>query len=447
MPEWLDLDPTLSEEENRQQTEVVLGRLERHVHPLLARNLRLLHEEFLEWRAAGCHVYNPLGQAWFDAVGAGGVFGLGHSHPKVVEAVHRQLDRGALSVRTGLVPGHLELLERLSRLVPGQMPYGYVGSTGTEAMEAALKLARLTTGRPGLVGMDMGYHGMSVATLSISGTTYWREGFAPLLDGCRLIPFNDLAAADKAIDSTTAAVFVEPVQWASGCTVATTEFLLGLRRLCDQRGALLILDEIQTGLGRTGRWFAAEHSGVVPDMISVGKNLSGGVMPVSALMFNQKVQDASLRRPLFNNSTFGGNPLACAAALAALDVLEKEDLVQRVEELGRRLEAGLDSLQRTCPAVVAGHRGQGLMRCVFTRDPRYGLMVSSILMKDHRMILPSMAHAPHVLRMSPPFICSHADLDRILSALGEACAQVRAMGLAGIDRYMREVGQKLAEGS
>jgi len=375
------------------------------------------------------------------------VFGLGHSHPKVVEAVRRQLDRGGLSVRTGLVPGHLELLERLSRRVPGQMPYGYIGSTGTEAMEAALKLARLTTGRSGLVGMEMGYHGMSVATLSVSGTSYWREGFAPLLQDCRLVPFNDLAAADTAITSSTAAVFVEPVQWASGCTVASPEFLSGLRRLCDERGALLILDEIQTGLGRTGRWFAADHSGVIPDMISVGKNLSGGLMPVSALMFNQKVQDACLRRPLFNNSTFGGNPLACAAALAALEVLEEEALIPRVEELGRRLETGLDSLKKACPSVVAGHRGQGLMRCIFTRDPRYGLMVSSILMKDHRMILPSMAHAPYVLRMSPPFICSDVDIDRILDSLGEACARVKEMGLPGIDRYMREVGKKLAEGS
>jgi len=447
VPEWLDLEPTLTEEQNRQQTEVVLGRLERHVHPLLARNLRLLNEEFIEWRSAGCYVYNPLGHAYFDAVGAGGVFGLGHSHPKVVEAVRRQLDRGGLSVRTGLVPGHLELLERLSRRVPGQMPYGYIGSTGTEAMEAALKLARLTTGRSGLVGMEMGYHGMSVATLSVSGTSYWREGFAPLLQDCRLVPFNDLAAADTAITSSTAAVFVEPVQWASGCTVASPEFLSGLRRLCDERGALLILDEIQTGLGRTGRWFAADHSGVIPDMISVGKNLSGGLMPVSALMFNQKVQDACLRRPLFNNSTFGGNPLACAAALAALEVLEEEALIPRVEELGRRLETGLDSLKKACPSVVAGHRGQGLMRCIFTRDPRYGLMVSSILMKDHRMILPSMAHAPYVLRMSPPFICSDVDIDRILDSLGEACARVKEMGLPGIDRYMREVGKKLAEGS
>ncbi len=447
MPEWLDLEQTLTEEKNRQQTEVVLGRLERHVHPVLARNLRILHEEFVEWRSEGCHVYDPLGIPYFDAVGAGGVFGLGHSHPRVVEAVRRQLDRGALSVRTGLIPGHLELLERLSRIVPGQMPYGYIGSTGTEAMESALKLARLTTGRPGLVGMEMGYHGMSVATLSVSGTTYWREGFPPLLEPCRLIPFNDLAAADKAIDSTTAAVFVEPVQWASGCTVASPEFLVGLRSLCDQRGALLILDEIQTGLGRTGRWFAAEHSGVVPDMISVGKTLSGGVMPVSALMYNQKVQEASLRRPLFNNSTFGGNPLACAAALATLEVLESDSLVQRAEELGSRLETGLDTLKTAFPAVVAGQRGQGLMRCLFTRDPRYGLMISSILMKDHHMILPSMAHAPYVLRMSPPFICASADIDRIVATLSEACAKVKALGLPGIDRYMREVGQKLAEGS
>ena len=287
MTRWLNMDPTLTEEQNQALTEDVLGRLERHVNPQMARNLRLLHEEFIEWRSEGCYVYDPMGRPYFDAVGAGGVFALGHSHPEVVGAVHRQLDRGGLSVRTGLVPGQLELLERLSRRVPGQMPFGYIGSTGTEAMEAALKLARLTTGRPGLVGMQMGYHGMSVGTLSISGIPYWREGFSPLLEPVRLVPFGDLKAAREAVDSTTAAVFLEPVQWASACSVAPAEYLQGLRRLCDETGALLILDEIQCGLGRTGRWFAADHSGVVPDMISVGKALSGGVMPISALMFNQ----------------------------------------------------------------------------------------------------------------------------------------------------------------
>lgn len=447
MPEWLNLDPTLTEERNQELTRDVLGRLERHVHPMLARNLRLLNEEFIEWRSEGCFVYDPLGQPYFDAVGAGGVFALGHSHPEVVQAVRRQLDRGGLSVRTGLVPGQLELLERLSRLVPGRLPYGYVGSTGTEAMEAALKLARLTTGRPGLVGMQMGYHGMSVGTLSISGISYWREGFAPLLEPVKLVPFGDLQAARAAIDPTTAAVFLEPVQWASACSVASPEYLQGLRRICDEAGALLILDEIQCGLGRTGRWFAAEHSGVVPDMISVGKTLSGGIMPVSALMFSQRVQEAALSRPLFNNSTYGGNPLACAAALATLDVLEHENLIPRAAALGERLEAGLETLRAAFPSLVSGQQGQGLMRCVLTRDPRYGLMISTLLMKKHRMILPSMSHAPHVLRMSPPFICTEADIDRILEALRESCSEVRSLGLPGIDRYIREIGQKLAEGS
>lgn len=447
MTRWLNMAPTLTEEQNQALTEDVLGRLERHVHPQMARNLRLLHEEFIEWRSEGCYVYDPMGRPYFDAVGAGGVFALGHSHPEVVGAVHRQLDRGGLSVRTGLVPGQLELLERLSQRVPGQMPFGYIGSTGTEAMEAALKLARLTTGRPGLVGMQMGYHGMSVGTLSISGIPYWREGFSPLLEPVQLVPFGDLKAARAAIDSTTAAVFLEPVQWASACSVVPAEYLQGLRRICDEAGALLILDEIQCGLGRTGRWFAADHSGVVPDMISVGKALSGGVMPISALMFNQRVQEASLTRPLFNNSTYGGNPLACAAALATLDVLESQDLVARVAVLGERLKAGLETLRVAFPSVVAGQQGQGLMRCLLTRDPRYGLMISMLLMKEHRMILPSMSHAPHVLRMSPAFICAETDIDHIVQALRASCSEVHSLGLPGIDRHIREIGQKLAEGA
>lgn len=447
MPEALPDEPILTEEQASQLTESVLARLARHVSPVMARNLRILQEEFIEWRSAGCYVYDPRGRAFFDAVGAGGVFGLGHSHPRVVDAVRRQLDRGGLSVRIGLVPRHLELLERLSGVVPGGMPHGYIGNTGTEAMEAALKLARLTTGRPGILGMEMGYHGMSIATLSASGVPYWREGFPPLLDGCRMLPFGDLEAAEAAVDETTAAVVLEPVQWASGCSVAPPDYLQGLRRLCSERGALLLLDEIQTGLGRTGRWFAADHSGVVPDMIAVGKTLSGGVMPLSALMFNERVQEASNRRPLFNNSTFAGNPLACSAALATLDVLESEGLVERARELGEGLELGLDQLRTSFPAVVAGQRGQGLMRCMFTRDPRYGMMIASLLMREHHTLIASMSHAPHVLRLSPSFLTTDEELQRLVEVMGKACQAVQTMGLAGIDRYMREVVGRLEAGS
>lgn len=447
MPDWLTLPSTLDEEEHRRLVGEVLDQLERHASPVLARNMRLLEEDFTEWRAEGCYVYDPLGRPHFDAVGAGGVFGIGHSHPRVVEAVRRQLERGALSVRIGLVPGQLELLERLSRVVPGRLAFGFVGSTGTEAMEAGLKLARLTTGRPKLLGMQMGYHGMSIATLSVSGTPYWREGFPPLLEPTALLPFGDPQAAAAAIDDQTAAVVVEPVQWASGCSVAPPEYLRTLRRLCDERGALLILDEIQTGLGRTGRWFAAEHSGVVPDMIAVGKVLSGGIIPVSALMYGERVQEACNRRALFNNSTFGGNPLACAAAIATLDVLESEGLVERAAELGQRLEAGLHALQARFPGLIAGQQGQGMMRCLFTRDPRFGMMLANVLMKEHRVLLPSMAHAPHVLRMSPAYISTHEQIDAMFTALERSCDSVQKMGLDGITAFMEEVGRKLAGGS
>lgn len=443
MPRWLDLDETLTSEQSAALVDGLLTGLEVHMNPVLAHNMRVLGEDFTEWRASGCHVYDPQGRAYFDAVGAGGVFGLGHSHPRVVDAVRRQLERGALSVRMGLVPGQLELLERLARVAPPGLVHGFLGSSGTEAVEAALKLARLATGRPGLVGMEMGYHGMSIATLSVSGIPYWKDGFPPLLEPCRLVPFGDLAAAEKAVDSHTAAVILEPVQWASGCTVAPPDYLRGLRRLCDERGALLILDEIQTGLGRTGRWWGADHAGVVPDLLCVGKVLSGGVVPVSALLYNARVQAVAAQRTLFNNSTFGGSPLACAAAVATLDVLESEGLVHRAAELGQRLEAGLNGLQQSFPALLAFQRGQGMMRCLFTRDPRYGMMISATLMREHRVLLPSMAHAPHVLRMSPPFVATDGDLGRMFTALEASCAAVREMGLEGITAYMQDVARRL----
>jgi putrescine aminotransferase len=294
------------------------------------------------------------------------------------------------------------------------------------------------------VGTVLGYHGMTIASLSVSGIPYWREGFPPLLEACKLVPYGDLAAMERAIDATTAAVILEPVQWASGCTVAPPGYLAGLRRLCDERGALLIVDEIQTGLGRTGKLLALDHWGVTPDILCLGKVLSGGVVPVSAAVYGPRVQQALLARPMFNNSTYGGNPLACAAAVATLEVLEAEGLVERARVLGQALEAGLARLIAAFPDILVEQRGLGLMRCLFTRDPRYGAMLAILLTSQHRVLLPCMIHAPYVIRFSPPFITSDAQLEQMLGAVEGALGRVREMGTAGIDRYFQEVNQKVS---
>lgn len=447
MSDWNNLPRVLDSETYAEYSQHVLDLMANHVSAKMARSLRLMNEEFLEWRSQGCYVYNAKGEAYYDAVGAGGVFSLGHSHPRVLQAVHKQLDEMPLSIRMGITPKSLELLDRLSKLTPGNLQYGCICNTGTESMECALKLARLTTKRSEFIGMQDGYHGMSIATSSVSGVKYWKEGFSPLLDSCTLLEYNNVEQAAEKITETTAAVFVEPVQWAPGCRVATNKFLQALRQRCDETGALLVLDEIQTGLGRTGSWFACQESGIVPDMISVGKGLSGGVMPVSVLMHNKRIQEAVNAYPLFINSTFAGNPLACAAALAALDVLEGDDLPARVRHLGKLLFQSFNTLTATFPDILTYHSGKGLMRCLFTKHPFFGFMLSMELMKTHHIILPAMSHMPSVLRVSPPFIASDDDIAMIAQAIATSCEKVRAMGLDGITKYLAEVNETLNKGA
>ena len=413
-----------------------------HSSPEVARNLEAMGLEFLEHSGRGCYIYDVRGRRYFDAATGGGVFALGHAHPSVVEAVCAQARLGALSARVGIVPSNLQLLHRLSALVPGNPQYGHIGSTGTEAVEAALKLARLTTGRPHFVGMEYGYHGMSIATVSVSGVP--TSAFPTWMSDAHKIPFNDIEAARRVIDESVAAVILEPIQWAAGCRAADIEYLRQLRQICTERGALLILDEIQTGLGRTGAWFYSERAGIVPDMTIIGKALSGGVMPISAVMYGEEIHRAEAAQPLYINSTFAGNPLACAAALAALDYLERPEVLPRINAVSRRLEEKLEDLQRRFPHIVTGHSGMGLMRCLVTSSPAVGFLLSLILQFEQGVCMPALTYDQRTLRISPPYIAADEDLDFLFGAWDAACERLTALGPDGLPRFMQSLMSKKA---
>ncbi|GMU54239.1 MAG: aminotransferase [Candidatus Xenobia bacterium] len=442
MRDWLDYPEVLDEAEYAQLLADQLDLQERHMNPTLARSLRALGSALVEWRGEGAYLIDPRGRRYYDCMGAGGTFGLGHAHPKVIEAVKRQLERAALSTRAGIVPGQAVLAARLSARVPGNLPFCAFLNSGTEAVEAALKLARLATGRPRFIGMHMGYHGMSIGTLSVGGIDYWKSG-TPNLSDATIVPFLDVAALEKAMGPDVAAVILEPVQWASGCSVATPEYLRRVRALCDAHGALLIADEIQSGLGRTGRWFALDASGVVPDLICVGKVLSGAVCPVSAVLYSARVRAAEEARPLFNNSTFAGNPLACAAGVATLDALESEKLVERSAHLGNLLEKGFDELCRDFPDLAVGHRGVGLMRCLCTTAPAVGLTVQEMIREEHSILLTSMVHCPEVIRVSPPYVSSDADLKHLLETWRSLFDHMQKIGPQGINGYLMDIANRI----
>lgn len=313
----------------------------------------------------GSRVRDVAGREYLDLMAGWGVTCIGHCHPALVEAIREQAGLLMQTTNVFYTLPQTQLLERLAAIAPGDITRSFFTNSGTEAIEGAIKLAHRATGRAKFVSTHGSFHGRTLGALHVIGTEKHRAPYAPLLHESVRVPFDDLDAAARAIDAQTAAFIVEPVQGEGGVNVPRDGYLRGLAELCHARGALLICDEVQTGIGRTGRMFACEHEGVVPDVMALGKGLGGG-FPVAAFLCTEAVaRTVALGE---HGTTFGGNPLACAAASAVLRVVEEEKLVARAAELGARLHARLRAFAGERPDRAAGARGKGLLQALMLRD-------------------------------------------------------------------------------
>ena len=370
-------------------------------------------------RASGATVWDTAGAPYLDLLAGMGVANVGHTHPEVMAAVRAQAERHLHVMVYGelVQEAQVRLARRLADLLPAPLDVVYFTSSGAEAVEGALKTARKHTGRPRLVAFEGGFHGDTLGAVSIGGNAVYRTPFEPLLPEVTLLPFDDPHAL-AAIDERTAAVVVEPVQGEAGVRIPSATFLPALRRRCDETGALLVLDEVLTGFGRTGRLFAHEHWGVVPDLLVLAKALGGG-LPLGAFVGAPAVM-ATLSRdpPLAHVTTFGGHPVSCAAGLAALEVLLREDLPRRAATLGAEL------LRRL--AALAGRgglrevRGIGLLLGLeFASAADCARFAHRALAR--RLILNWTLHRDTVIRLAPPLVLTDAEADdatrRIAAAL------------------------------
>jgi acetylornithine/LysW-gamma-L-lysine aminotransferase len=368
-------------------------------------------------RGEGCWLVDSEGRRYLDLSSAQGVAMLGHCHPRVSDAIARQ-------ARTlTLCPSYLyndvraEFAGALAGVLPAHLPHVFLANSGAEAVDGALKFARLATGRPAFVSTTKGFHGRTIGALSVTWEPKYREGFHPLLETTH-VPFNNAAALDAAIGDTTAAVILEVVQGESGVNLGTPEFLQTAQRLCRERGALLVADEIQTGFGRTGRWFAIEHAGLEPDILCMAKGLGGG-FPMGALAYTKAVRDVLYQGA--HGSTFGGSPLACAAGLAALQAYRDERLIARSAELGATM---LDALRRALDgvAIVRDIRGLGLMLAIELRTKVAPVLKS--LMLDHGVI--ALPAGPTILRLLPPLVIGEDEIALGVRAIADAVRAVKA---------------------
>lgn len=362
-------------------------------------------------RGRGATVWDLEGRAYIDLMGGYGVALVGHCHPKVVEAVKRQAETLMVCHPTLYSEIRAELIEKLIRIAPSGLGRVYLCSSGAESVEAAIKMAGRFTGKRKLVSAMGGFHGKTLGALSVTWNPRYRKPFQHLLiDTVEFVPYGNLDRAVEAVDDETMAFIIEPIQGEGGVKVPPDDYLKGLKDLCEDRGALLIVDEVQTGLGRTGVMWACQRWGVKPDIMCVAKGLAGGI-PIGATLAREDVA-LSLKRGE-HTSTFGGNPVACAAASAVIDVLLEEGLPGRADRLGRLFKRELESL-RQGHRVVRDVRGFGLMLGVELRFD-----VREVLLEALNRGIIMLYSGRNVLRFLPPLVIEGSQILEALKVLDE----------------------------
>ena len=373
-------------------------------------------EGAVEFRDEGVYTYDNKGRRYLDCLGGYGIFNVGHRHPRVIEAVKMQLDQVCLHSQELINPWSAHLASQLAAITPGDLQYSFFCNSGSEAVEGAIKLARLYTGKTEIISTKNAYHGVSMGALSATGRDVFRKPFAPLLNGFSHVEFGNIEAMEAAINENTAAVILEPIQGEGGINVPSEGYLRKVRLLTEKYGILLILDEVQTGMGRTGRMFACEHESVVPDILCLAKALGGGVMPIGCFMASAKIWKVLEPNPTIHNSTFGGNPLACSAASACIEVLLDEHLPARAALMGNYFMRKLNELKERYPERIHDVRGKGLLIGLeFTsKDLREAVQVELF----HRgVIVASTLNSNCTFRIEPPLIITESQINFMIDAL------------------------------
>ena len=421
-----------------------------HVNPQWVRLLDLLQMNVRYERCLGSELFTADGRRILDFLSGYCVHNVGHNHPAVIAAIREELE----SCGPAMIQTHVEeragvLAGRLCRRAGGRLTKVFFGSSGSEGVEAAIKFARRHTGRSGLLYVDGAFHGLTCGALSLMGNSFWREGFGPLLPGTEAIPFNDLGALEqKLAGKKFAALFLEPIQSEAGIRIPAPEYLRAAQTLCRRYGTLLVLDEVQTGMYRTGPFLAAQHFGVDPDIVIMAKAMSGGLVPVSAVLMTEAIYGSvygSLRRAIIHTSTFSENGLAMRAALATLDVLEYERLGERSTEMGDLLRERLGVALRGYE-MVKEVRGSGLLLGIEFQAPRslrlrvafdaflrihpamFGQIVVMRLFRDGGILTQICGNNFMVLKVAPPLVVTGEQIDAFVAAVVDVMELAHSSG-------------------
>jgi putrescine aminotransferase len=383
----------------------------------------------LEWSGQGSILRDLLGREYIDCLGGYGIFSAGVNHPKILRAIASQMERMALNSQELLEPWRAGLARLLAMVTPGDLANTFFINNGTDAIEGAIKLARLHTRRNLFISTLGGFHGKSMGSLSLMGKASFREPFAEGLQDVRFVPYGDADALEaelskaEQVGTPVAGFVVEPVQGEAGGVVPPADYLPRARELCTRYGALLIADEIQTGMGRTGALWGVDHTATVPDIMCLGKSIGGGIMPLSAFIAPPEIWEVMIPNPIIHSTTFGGNPMACAAGIAAIQVTLEEDLPGQAAMKGEFLLRELATLRNKYPQVLTGVQGKGLLIGMEFPTDEAGFRCAAGLFKRGVLVAGTYAKA-RTIRIEPALGIPMALLTEMLTRLEDTLCEV-----------------------
>ncbi|MCA0313903.1 MAG: putrescine aminotransferase [Candidatus Melainabacteria bacterium] len=430
--------PKLNEGERKQVIEESVKYWTEHVNAGFLQYRKSVSTDYtaVEWEDEGATFRDINGKEFIDMLGGYGVYNVGHRHPRVLKTVRDQLEKQAIHSQELIDPLRTYLAYLVSLITPGDLKYSFFTNSGTESVEGCLKMAMLATGRRHFIGTIGGFHGKSLGSLGGTSKAVFREPFLPLLNWSH-VPFGDVEALEtvfKCCDFSgdrIAAFVVEPLQGEGGINVAPPGYLAKARELCDKYGAMLVFDEIQCGMGRTGKMFYCQYDDVSPDLMALGKAFGGGVMPIGAVVGNEKTWSKYVENPFLHTTTFGGNPLSCAAAIATISILLDEDLPAQAKAKGDYMIPRMNELVKRYPDVMKEIRGVGLMLGMEFTGNDTGYEVAKHLFARNILISGTYINSK-CLRVEPPLTISYEQIDTFLKALEESVAEVSKSAKSGL---------------
>ncbi len=395
--------------------EEIIEEFKNYVSPSKVAVYRQMGIELVPGRREGSYIWDKEGKRYIDCRTAGGVFNLGHRPPRVIAALQEAMESLDIGDHILMSEYRAALAKRLAELMPGDIRYTFFGASGGEAVDLAIKLARGYTQRPKIISAERAYHGHTGFALA-AGSRKFQAPFGPLMPGFMNVPFGDIEALEAAMDDEVAAVIFETIPVPGGVLIPPRDYFPQVRELCDRRGALLILDEVQAGLGRTGRLWGIEEYHVVPDIIVLGKGLSGAIYPITATCYREKLESFFEPDPFIHLSSFGGAELGCVAAMAMLDQITEPGFLEHVQKMGTRFQEGLALLREKYPQILIELRQRGLLIGLKMVDENCGPMLTRALGQNGVLAIFA-GLDPSVTIIMPPLIVTREEVDLILEAL------------------------------